>query len=747
VDVLQQVETLIEPSSPSLLETKLRPPSARPQAVARSRLFERLDAADGGNLTLVAAPAGYGKTTLLGMWREIEADRRPVAWLTLDSGDDDPLVFWTYVLEALSRASVPVDPSLAPEQIGRTRIVDVLLPHIVNRLADHGACALVLDDFHRLSSAPVRDSVNWFIEHAPSTFQLVVSSRSEPALAVAALRAHGKLVELRAGDLRFKLDEAEAFMNHCLEIDLTREEIDLLVERTEGWPAGLYLAALSLEGAQDRPAFVSSYGGANRFVVDFLVDEVLDAYDPPTQALMLRSSILEGICGRLCDAVLDEDGSGARLAELARTNLFLVPLDDRGEWYRFHHLFAELLRVELEYREPGSAQDLHRRAYAWHRDHGSRDDAIEHALCAGAFDEAAELITAVWPDYLKARKHTTVLAWLERFPADVLREHQQLLLVRAWMSSACARREDAETAIDAVERIEQPTPGPLPDGFSSIEASVATLRGTIPWDDVGKGLENARLASELEGPESAWWPTICGALGLSLYFGGETDDADRWFVQAAEAAAASRHWTGGVSALAYRSIIAGEQGRHDEQELLADQAVELAQERGVEDPHGEVSIAAGLSIAASESLEEALPLLERGVFELRSLGQPIELAYALICHASVLRTVGDKAALADTIAEARAIVDSCADPGVLCDRLTSLERPQKTRQTTGESELTRRELIILRMLSGSLSERDIGRELYLSHNTIHSHTRSIYRKLAVSSRSEAVSCGRTLRLI
>lgn len=715
--------------------------------MARNRLFDRLDAADRESLALVAAPAGYGKTTLLGMWREREADRKSIAWLTLDKGDNDPVVLWTYVVEALARVSVPLDLPLTPEQIGRAHIVDVLLPHIVNQLAEHGDCALVLDDFQTLSSGPARESVKWFVEQAPPTFQLVVSTRSEPALPLGALRAHGKLFELRAEDLSFTTDEAEAFMNGSLEIDLSREEIDLLVDRTEGWPAGLYLAALSLEGIQDRSAFLTTYGGANRFVVDFLVDEVLDAHDPATQALMLRASILDRMCGRLCDAVLHEDGSAGRLAELARTNLFLVPLDDRGEWYRFHHLFAELLRVELEHREPSSALDLHRRAYAWHRDHGSRDDAIEHALDAGAFDEAAELIAATWPEYTRARRHRSVLAWLKRFPLEVLNTNQPLLLVHAWVSSLCARRDDAEAALAAVERLGQAATGPLPDGFSSIEASVATLRATIPWDDVGKGLESARLAAELEGPESAWWPVICRALGQALYLRGEIEDSGRWFARAAEAAAASRHWTGGASALAYRSIIAGEQGRRDEQLLLSDQAVRLAQERGIAEVEGEVSIASGLSNAADGRLEEALPLLTRAVVDLRSGGQPIELAYALICQASVLRALGDKTALAATIAEARTTVDSCSDPGVLSDRLTDLERPQKTRQPSGEGELTARERVILRMLSGSLTERDIGRELYLSHNTIHSHTRSIYRKLGVSSRPEAVNHGRALRLI
>ena len=318
---------------PILVGTKLHPPSVRELTIPRERLLERLRSGSDRRLTLVACPAGFGKTTLLAAWREAEVARKPVAWLTLDEGDNDPVVLWTHAIEALRRASpavarsVPADTVVAP-------VVDVVLPRLVNELDGQGPITLILDDVHRLSSVPARASVRWFIDHAPPEFQLVLASRTTPALPVAALRAHGELLELRADDLRFTCAEADAFLNGRLALGLTREDVEGLVAKTEGWAAGLYLAALSLQHAADRHALVREFGGSNRHVVDFLVTEVLQAHDPAAQALMLRTSVLERLSGPLCDAVLEQDGSAAMLDALSRTNLFLVPLDDEGRWYR-----------------------------------------------------------------------------------------------------------------------------------------------------------------------------------------------------------------------------------------------------------------------------------------------------------------------------------------------------------------------------------------------------------------------------
>ena len=732
---------------PVLVSTKLHPPPVREETIPRERLVEHLRSGSDRRLTLVASPAGFGKTTLLAAWREAEAARKPVAWLTLDEGDNDPVVLWSYAIEALRRAS----PAVASAVEARTvvaPVVDVVLPRLVNELDGLGEITLILDDFHRLSSVPARASVRWFVDHAPPGFQLVLASRTEPALPVAALRAHGELLELRAGDLRFTCEEADAFLNGRLALGLTPEDVEALAEKTEGWPAGLYLAALSLEHAADRRAFVRRFGGSHSHVVDFLVTEVLEAHDPPAQALMLRTSVLERLSGPLCDAVLEQEGSAAMLNTLSRSNLFLVPLDDEGGWYRFHHLFGQLLRVELERRAPGVAAALHRRAYAWHREHGTADEAIRHAIAAGAYAEAAELVQGLWISYANTGRYDTVLAWLRRLPEQILDGDAQLLLVQAWVLSLSAKQEEAARAIAAVERLGNLSTGPLPDGFSSGEASLMMLRACFPWGDVGAQLENGRRAAELEGPGSPWRPLACWAVGTGLYFRGEPEEADRWFAESAALAPASAQWLAGEASLAYRSWIAGERGRLDEQRLLAEAAAEFTREHGTGKVIGVAPLAVGVSLAERGRPGEALPLIERGVAFSRTFGQPLQLANALLGQAPVLRALGEHQRAADAIAEARSILRSCPDPGILAGRLAALDRPPQVRRVrSADQELTQRELWVLKLLHGDLSERDIGRELYVSHSTVHSHVRAIYRKLAVSSRAGALQRGRELGLL
>ena len=732
---------------PILVATKLRPPLVREQSIPRERLQERLRSGSDRRLTLVACPAGFGKTTLLSAWYEAEAAQRLVAWLTLDEGDNDPVVLWSHAIGALQRVNRDVAKSTSSQSLVAP-VIDVILPRLVNELDGQGEITLILDDFHRVSSEPARASVRWFIEHAPLGFHVVLATRTEPSLPVASLRAHGELLELRASDLRFTNREADAFLNGRLGLDLTAEDVDNLVGKTEGWPAGLYLAALSLQPTADRHAFVRTFGGSNRHVVDFLVTEVLGAHTPPAQALMLQTSILERLTGPLCDALMDQEGSAEMLDELSRSNLFLVPLDDEAGSYRFHHVFAQLLRVELERREPGLAPALHRRAYSWHRDHGTTDEAIRHAVAAEAYAEAIELIEAFWIKYANTWRYDTVLAWLRQLPDEVLITDVHLLLIQAWVLSLSARQEEAARAIAAVERLGDLGTGPLRDGFSSAGASLTMLRAGFPWGDVAAQLEHARRAVELEGPGSPWRPLACWAVGMGLYFEGERDEADEWFAESAALAPASAQWLSGTSSLAFRSLIAGERGRVEEQRILAETAAQFGREHGTEEAVGPVPLALGLSLAAHGKPEEALPLIGHGVALARTFGQPIQLAYALLCEARVLRAVGEHQAARVAIADARSVLDHCPDPGILAETLSTLERPAQIRRVPSEEgELTPRELGVLQLLRSDLSERDIGRELFVSHYTVHSHVRSIYRKLAVRSRADALERSRELGIL
>ncbi|HEY6889903.1 MAG TPA: LuxR C-terminal-related transcriptional regulator [Solirubrobacter sp.] len=710
-----------------LLVTKLHPPFVPAQTVARERLFERLRDGQGRRLTLVACPAGFGKSTLLAAWRETELRRRPVAWVTLDEGDNDPVVLWTHVIAALG-----FDPpaSSAP-------LREVVLPRLINALAEQGEVAVVLDDFHRLSSASTRESVAWFVGRLPANVQLVLSTRSDPALPLATLRVRGELLELRADELRFTTDEAGEFLNQRLGLQLEAEDVALLVARTEGWPAGIYLAALSLAGAEDKHGLVAAFDGTSARVVDFLAGEVLAAHPPELQRFMLHTSVLERLSAPLCDAVTGTTGAGRALDSLARTNLFLLALDDRHRWFRFHHLFAQILRVELSKREPELVPELHRRAFEWHREFGTTDEAIHHAVEGKAFGEASRLITETWVHYANAGRVESVNDWLAHVPDE---GDQRLLLAKAWVSALRGRESDMRAAAAKARALGDLDDGPLPDGFVSVESSLSVLEATFGWGDVSAILAHGARSEQLEPADSPWRPVITWALGWAHYCNGDLDAAERWLQETTRIAPPVEQWIVGVAAIADLSLIAGMRGRGSEQLRLAQEAVEVARTVGLLDAveDGEVHTAYGVALAAHGRADEALSSLEKGVFLRRLWAQKLDLIDGLIALAATVAGLGDRERARSLLDEAQALADRCADAGVLPVRIAAARRAIPP---AGGEELSERERTVLRHLATDRSERQIAAELYLSFNTVHSHVKSIYRKLGVSSRAEAVHLG------
>ena len=665
-------------TDPIVLLTKLHPPAVPPQTVVRERLLERLD--EPRRLTVVAAPAGFGKSTLLASW----AQRRQAAWLTLDERDDDATVLWSHIVAALG-----LDLAVAAMPLR-----EVLLPRLVNALTEAPA-TLILDDFHRLSQT---EDVAWFIEHVPASTRIVLASRTAPRLPLASWRANGQLLELT--DLAFTVEEAQAFL-HNLGVEADAE---FLTARTEGWAAGLYLAALTLA---DRPERAQAFGGTNAHVVDYLSSEVLATFDEAQLDFMLRTSVLERLCAPLCDAVLQSSGSDRFLRTLASTNLFLRALDDERRWYRFHHLFAELLRDEFA----GDARELHLRASRWHRENGTIDEAIHHALAAG---EARELIAEQWVHYTNSGRTASVLDWLGSV---------ELPAVEAWI---LALRGDEPGMRAALARIEPAQDdGPLPDGFASLESSVSTLRAAFAWGDVDAVIEHGRHALRLEPEGSPWRPVITWALGWGHYCRGELDESERWFTETAGIAPAADQWVVGIGAIADLSLIAAQRGDRATQDRRAREAYALAQEHGLFEARedGEVHTAYGVSLAAAGRHAEAEAALRQGVFLRRLWAQPLDLVDGLLALAPYDASALDEAA---------ALLERCSGATGLQRRLAAL-RPA----------LSERERSILALLAGEKSEREIADELFLSFNTVHTHVRSIYRKLGVSSRAEAVARQRT----
>ncbi len=730
--------------APILLLTKLHPPLVPAQTIARERLFARMREGRGRRLSLVACPAGFGKSTLLAAWRQAEASERPVAWVTLDEGDDDVVVLWSHVIEALGRACPGLDHRTLAAMVSSAPLLEVVLPRLVNELVDQGDAALVLDDFHRLSSASARESIAWFVDRLPACFQLVLSSRMDPALPLGTLRAHGQLLELRADELRFAEDEAAEFLNARLGLELTPADVSLLVARTEGWPAGLYLAALSLSGKADKHARVQAFDGTSRHIVDFLAGEVLAGYAPELRRFMVRTSILERLCPELCDALLEDDTAREALQTLAHSNLFLVPLDDRGEWFRFHHLFAQILRLELERREPERVLELHRRAYAWHRRHGTTDEAIHHALAAREFAAAGALIAETWVLYANSGRTVSVLEWLTRFPQEVIATDRRLLAVKAWVVALRGRAEEMHRVVAQVRALGGLDDGPLPDGLASIESSLSVLSATFAWGDVGAVLEHGTRSATLEGPHSPWYPVLTWALGWAHYCNDELEAAERRLRETVALGPRAEQWIVVVASIADLSLIAGIRGRRAEQRRLAEEAIRLASERGLLDSVevGEIHTAHGVSLAARGDLRAALPELERGVMLRRLWGQQLDLVDGLIAHAAVLAATGERERALAAFEEADTILAGCPDPGVLPARLAETRRTAVGRSVAPGAQLSASELKVLRLLAGGRSEREIAQELFLSFNTVHSHVKAIYRKLGVSSRADALAQAR-----
>jgi LuxR family transcriptional regulator, maltose regulon positive regulatory protein len=400
------------PAGPVLLRTKLLPPPVRTGLIPRARLDALLEAGARGRLCLIDAPAGSGKTTLLAQWCLAGQASRRVAWVSLDESDDDPVRFWVYVIEAFR----VVAPGFGEAPLGLLQgsgsaevLTRVVLPQLLNELATSGDdVLLMLDDYHLISSSTCHHTLGFFIDHLPANVHVVLATRTDPPLQLARLRASGELTELRIADLGFTDAEAARLLQDAMELDLTPQEVQRLRERTEGWAAGLVLAGLSLRGRSDPGPFIASFEAGHRHVVDYLGSEVLARQPEPLRTFMVRTSILERLSAPLCDAVLETGNSAEMLAELEQANQFLIALDDHRQWYRYHHLFGQLLALELADREPELAPELHRRAGAWMQDAGDVEAAIHHFATAGEFAQAGALITRDWLPYSRRGRIATV---------------------------------------------------------------------------------------------------------------------------------------------------------------------------------------------------------------------------------------------------------------------------------------------------------------------------------------------------
>jgi LuxR family maltose regulon positive regulatory protein len=750
---------------PGLVWSKLVAPASRAGLVPRTSLQSLLQDRLAAKLCLVEAPAGFGKTTLLAQWRAAGGGGR-VAWVSLDEADNDPTRFWVYIVEALRTIEPDVGAAaLAALARPSADLYRVVLPDLLNDLHAVGSplvLVLVLDDYHLITNPACHQSMTFFLDHLPAGVHVALSGRTDPPLPLARMRARGELAEIRVADLQFTDQEAIELLNTSMGLQLTPEEVERLAERTEGWAAGLVLAGLSLRGRADSSAFIAAFHGDNRHVADYLAAEVLERQPEEIRTFLLRTSILERLSGPLCDAVLEAEGSAELLGELERSNLFLLPLDDRREWYRYHHLFAQLLRLELADREPELVVALHRRAAAWHRQAGNLDEAVGHASAAGEFAQAAALIAQHWLTYWRRGQRATVARWLDKLPDAAILADPPVAYVAAWIrgySGASKQQTEDWLAVVGRDGAAGSLPdgvdseGGLPDGVNSLAFGANLARAALVYDDVGASAAAGRRALKLAGPESLqfWWMAL-SALGHSLYLAGQAAGTRPQLEELVRRVPAAAQPVAVVLALAVLSLLAGDEDDDRTALALAHRAVATADAQGLSaEPRCGIAYAAlGRALARQGELAEAEVQLERALEPVGIDSMLLQRACTLLLLAPVRRDRGDLAGARALVSHARELIERSVDPGSLPMLLEHTERTLAAaprRRAEASAPLSERELIVLRLLPTRLSTRDIGRELSVSVTTIRSQVHSIYRKLEASTRAEAVAHARDRGLL
>lgn len=734
-----------------LVETKLMPPRLRQSLISRPRLEKALDTFVSSELTLISAPAGGGKTVLLGSWCASRPDSA-IAWVSLEPADDDAVRLWTYVATAVDR----IRPGLGRMALLRLRTpgvdLETSVDELLNGISAYGEpITLALDDIHVLQSAPCLESLEYAVEHLPSNARVIATTRADPPIALSRLRGHGQLGELRTRDLAFSVDEARTLLVDAEGLGLDDADLELLVERSEGWAAGLHMAALWLRSVADPKVGVRDFSGDHRQVADFLTNEVLVSLDDETRDFLLKTSILGRFNASLCEAVLDADAAAAKLEELANSNPFVVSLDPRGEWYRYHHLFSDLLRMELRQSDPEAERALHAKASAWCRSQGLVEEAIEHSAAAGHHALVAEMLLDQHRLLLRNGHFATLLRRVESLPEAILLEHPELAAAAALASglrSGPAPERRWLLAIADRSRVERPA------AWSPyVEAAVSLARATWIDGDVGASVEHGRRAAALEDREGSEIAVAAlAALAYALLLAGDDDGAGAAARQAVDRPEAHKRPHGLLYALATLSLLETSKGRARAGETSARRALAIARETGLSraSTTGHAYAALAAALAAQGDLRQAEHEAERGE-ALRRGPDPSPLhVHALLVLAGIRAARGELSVAAEELAGAREAIESFADPGRLPELAAGVERSLKQARTGAAlsvEEPTAAEFAVLRLLATELTQREIGRALYLSLNTVKTHTRGIYRKLGASSRDEAITRASALGLI
>ena len=732
-----------------LSAAKLLRPEVRPGSVSRSALIERLARNDSCPIVSVAAPAGYGKTTLLSQWAG--RDGMTFAWVSVDDADNDPKVLLTYIAEALNAVepvSARVFDALASPV---SSVPGTVVPRLGNAFASMSApIALVLDDVHLLRNSECRAALSVLADHVPDGSRLVLAGRAEPPLRVARLRAEGRLLEIGRDDLSLTIDEASALLR-AAGVPLGDDEVAALHRRTEGWAAALYLAALNLRVGGTPGDGAAAFGG-DWLAGDYMESEFLVRMPQPQRLFLTRTAVLDRMCGPLCEAVLEVPGSAAVLDGLARSNMLLVPLDRRGQWYRYHHLFRDMLLAELHRLEPDLIPVLRRRAAAWYLRNDMPEAALECSMAAGDVKEAARLAAGISLRIYRQGRITTLHRWF-RWLEDRggIEGHPMAAIQAAQMTAVTGRPAEAERWADAVDRWRYQ--GRDRPADPATEAWAAALRAMMCRHGIEQMRADADEAARGFATENFVAPVVALLQGMARVLGGDLDGGDAFFE---DAMSISQVAAPDVLAdiLCERSLLAIGRGQWDWAEDLTAEAAAVLHRAGIEDSYASPLVSAVRARAALHrgdvpaaraelvTAQRLRPLLTYALPHL-AVQARIELAHS---HLALADVAGARTLLRET----DEILKRRSGLGTLACAARALRAwLSETRgpASPGASALTAAELRVLPLLATHLSFPEIGREMFLSPHTVKSQAMSIYRKLGATSRGQAVALARELGLL
>jgi LuxR family maltose regulon positive regulatory protein len=726
--------------------TKFRPPRPRAEHVRRRRCLAVADGPLAGRHLLISAAAGAGKSTLAAQWA---AAIGKTAWVSLGTEDSAGGQVWAAVICALQTVAPEIGGAALPALLGGADTGSVLA-HLVDDLAElEEPVAIVLDDFHLITDPAAGSELEWLLANAPDPVRICVCSRAEPQVHVRRLIARGLLCELRNVDLSFDQDETVEFMHDRLALNIEPDTAAELGRRVDGWAAGLYLTALSLRGGASVEELFGGLEAGDRRIRDYISSQMIGQLPPERRELLESLALLPRFCAELCDHVLARTDSGDLIEELDNSNLFVIPLDREGRWFRLHHLFARVLAARAGRRDPDGVAELHRRAASWHNAKGNTGEAIEHFVAARDFEAAAELIAAAIPVQINvSRLLGTLSAWLDLLPASLVGDRPALCIGRAWVAAINGRKQDAQEWVDRALAL--PDGGPLPSGAASAAAEAALLQATFCFKDYQAGAGHSADALALEARDSPWQPLVQLMYGWYAYHEGRLDEALTAYRLSERLATQETHVASLVIAPAAIAIAELERGNLEAADAAARRCDAARRAAGVEavpqmlnswfgtarthrvrgrlpealhDAEAAAVVAADYP-AVTDSLLIAVPVtIELGRIRL-ALGD-IEGAQAALADASA-RLVGatETGRIAGWLAEAQRELAAAGGAGA--------PKPLES------GELTERELSVLRMLKGSGTLREISDALFISPNTMKTHCRTIYRKLGASGREDAV---------